>query len=197
MAGVIRVAIVDDDRLAPAGIRALLASRPDIEITAVHTGLAGHLAAGVEADVVLLDLLLQDGVAPVRNIAALAATGCRVLVMSVHADHAQVWAAMQAGASGYLLKDDDPDQLADAIRSVHAGEVAITPELAFVISLDPPLLSPTEQQVLLLRSRGHTYEAIAHRLNVDKSTVATLLRRAGDKFAKRAAERQFSMTAKS
>jgi DNA-binding NarL/FixJ family response regulator len=105
----------------------------------------------------------------------------------VHADHQQVWAAMQAGAGGYLIKDDDPDQLADAIRTVHAGHVAITPELAFVISLSPPVLSPTEHQVLLLRSRGHTYEAIAHRLNVDKSTVATLLRRAGEKFAKRAA----------
>lgn len=184
----IRIAVVDDDRLAPAGIRALLAAQPDIEVCAVHTTLAGHLAAAVEADVVLLDLLLQDGVAPARNIAALVRAGRTVLVMSVHADHREVWAAMQAGAGGYLVKDDDPDQLADAIRTVHAGAVAITPELAFVISLSPPVLSPTEHQVLLLRSRGHTYEAIAHRLNVDKSTVATLLRRAGDKFARRAAD---------
>lgn len=180
----IRVALVDDDRLAPAGIRALLADHADLALVAVHTSLADHLAAEVRADVVLLDLQLQDSTPPARNVAALTGTGAAVLVMSVHADHQQVWATLQAGARGYLIKDDDPDLLAEAIRTVHGGGVAITPEMAFVINVRPPLLSPTEHQVLLLRSRGHTYEAIAHRMGMDKSTVATHLRRAADKFAR-------------
>lgn len=185
MAGVIRVALIDDDRLAPAGIRALLADQADIALTAVHTSLACHLHAQIEADVVLLDLLLQDGIPPARNVATLTAAGTPVLVMSVHSDHQHVWAAMQAGARGYLVKDDSPEVLSGAIRTVHAGGTVITPELAFVINMRPPVLSPVEHQVLLLRSRGHTYEAIAHRLAMDKSTVATHLRRAAEKFSRR------------
>jgi DNA-binding NarL/FixJ family response regulator len=65
-----------------------------------------------------------------------------------------------------LIKDDESPKLADAIRTIHEGGIALTPELAFVIHLRPPLLSPKDHQALLLRSRGHSYESIASRIGI-------------------------------
>jgi DNA-binding NarL/FixJ family response regulator len=183
VAGVIRVAVIDNDRLVPAGLRALLADAADIEIARTATSVDGYLAAGVPADVVLLDLQLDDGSQPAANVAALRAAGARVLVISVHGDRRHVRATIRAKASGYLIKDDDADKLACAIRTVHTGQLALTTELMTIINDDPPELSPQELQVLYLYGTGSTLAAIARRLNIAIPTVRSYLDRIRAKWA--------------
>jgi DNA-binding NarL/FixJ family response regulator len=179
----IRVAVIDNDRLVPAGLRALLADAADIGIVQVATSVDGYRAGGVPADVVLLDLQLDDGSQPAANVAALRATGVRVLVISVHGDRRHVRATIRAGASGYLIKDDDADKLACAIRTVHIGQLALTTELMTIINDDPPELSPQELQVLYLYGTGSTLAATARRLNIAIPTVRSYLDRIRAKWA--------------
>ncbi|MEN3360772.1 MAG: hypothetical protein V7637_4754 [Mycobacteriales bacterium] len=188
MAGVIRVAVIDNDRLVPAGLRALLADVPDITVVGSTAGVAEHLAAAVPADVVLLDLLLADGTVPAENVAALRAAGARVLMISVQGERRHVRATIRAGASGYLIKDDDQEKLTDAIRTVHSGQLALTTELMSLINDDPPELSPQELQVLYLYGTGSTLAATARRLGIAVPTVRTYLDRIRAKWAAATAE---------
>ncbi|GAA0645099.1 response regulator transcription factor [Kutzneria viridogrisea] len=183
MARVIDVAVVDNDKLVPAGLRAMLAPVAGIQVVGTSTSVHDHLRAGLSADVVLLDLILEDGRDPSQNVAAIRETGARVLVMSVHGDRHHVRDTIRAGASGYLLKDDDTDKLAEAIRAVHAGELAMTPELAFIITLQPPRLTERQVEVLHLYGTGCTLEATAHRLRISVGSVRTHLSRIYAKFA--------------
>jgi DNA-binding NarL/FixJ family response regulator len=80
-------------------------------------------------------------------------------VFSVHGDRRHVRATMRAGASGYPIKDDDAAKLADAIRTVHNGCLALTAELMSIINDDPPELSPQELQALYLYGTGSTLAA--------------------------------------
>jgi DNA-binding NarL/FixJ family response regulator len=182
----IRTAVIDNDKLVPAGLRALLADTTDITITHVVTTVTDYLAiqaAGPAADVVLLDLRLEDGTDPAANVAALRATGAAVLVISVHGDRRHVRTTIRAGASGYLIKDDDADKLADAIRTVHTGHLALTTELMTLINDDPPELSPQELHVLYLYGTGSTLAATARRLNIAIPTVRSYLDRIRAKWA--------------
>jgi DNA-binding NarL/FixJ family response regulator len=188
VAGVIRVAVIDNDRLVPAGLRALLADVPDITVVGSTAGVAEHLAAAVPADVVLLDLLLADGTVPAENVAALRAAGARVLMISVQGERRHVRATIRAGASGYLIKDDDQEKLTDAIRTVHSGQLALTTELMSLINDDPPELSPQELQVLYLYGTGSTLAATARRLGIAVPTVRTYLDRIRAKWAAATAE---------
>jgi DNA-binding NarL/FixJ family response regulator len=184
MAGMIRVAVVDNDKLVPAGLRVLLGDTTDITVTHVATTVAEYLAADdTGADVVLLDLRLEDGTDPAANVGALHATGAAVLVISVHGDRRHVRATIRAGASGYLIKDDDMDKLADAIRSVHTGHLALTTELMTLINDDPPELSPQELHVLYLYGTGSTLAATARRLGIAIPTVRSYLDRIRAKWA--------------
>jgi DNA-binding NarL/FixJ family response regulator len=179
----IRVAVIDNDKLVPAGLRALLADSGDIQL--IHTAVAvdEYLAAAPAADVVLLDLQLDDGTQPATNVAALRATGARVLVFSVHGDRRHVRATVSAGASGYLIKDDNAAKLADAVRAVHSGQLAITTELMSIINDDPPELSPQESRALYLYGTGSTLAATARRMGVTIPTVRSYLTRIRAKWA--------------
>jgi DNA-binding NarL/FixJ family response regulator len=179
----IRIAVIDNDKLVPAGLRALLADTTDITLTHTATTVADYLAAGTTADVVLLDLQLEDGTDPAANVAALRATTAAVLVISVHGDRRHVRTTIRAGASGYLIKDDDADKLADAIRTVHTGHLALTTELMTLINDDPPELSPQELHVLYLYGTGSTLAATARRLNIAIPTVRSYLDRIRAKWA--------------
>jgi DNA-binding NarL/FixJ family response regulator len=179
----IRVAVIDNDKLVPAGLRALLADTTDITVTHVATTVAGYLAAAPGADVILLDLQLEDGTDPAANVAALHATGAAVLVISVHGNRRHIRATIRAGASGYLIKDDDADKLADAIRTVHTGHLALTTELMTLINDDPPELSPQELHVLYLYGTGSTLAATARRLGIAIPTVRSYLDRIRAKWA--------------
>ena len=207
----IRIGVIDNDRLVPAGLRTLLAETEggcEIRLVRTATGVAAFLAAaaadagtgtgtgtgadagtgvgavaGPAVDVVLLDLQLEDGTHPADNVATLRATGVRVLVFSVHGDRRHVRATIRAGASGYLIKDDDGGKLAEAIRTVHAGGLALTTELMTLINDDPPELSAQELQVLYLYGTGSTLAATARRLGIAIPTVRSYLDRIRAKWA--------------
>jgi DNA-binding NarL/FixJ family response regulator len=186
VAGMIRIAVIDNDKLVPAGLRALLADATEIAVTHTAVTVADYLAAqsaGCAADVVLLDLRLEDGTDPAANVAALNAAGAAVLVISVHGDRRHVRATIRAGASGYLVKDDDADKLVDAIHIVHNGQLALTTELMRLINDDPPELSPQELQVLYLYGTGSTLAATARRLDIAIPTVRSYLDRIRAKWA--------------
>jgi DNA-binding NarL/FixJ family response regulator len=180
---VIRVAFVDNDKLVPAGLRALLADFPQIEVVGAHQTVAALLASDLRPDVVLLDLQLEDGSDPAANVMALKAAGPRVLVISVHGERAKIRATLHAGARGYLVKDDDGEKLAEAIAAVHRGELALTTELMTLINASPPELSRQELQVLYLYGTGSTLAATARRLNIAIPTVRSYLDRIRAKWA--------------
>jgi len=179
----ISIAAIDNDPMVLLGQRAMIDPVPDLELVLTCANVSEYLAAGFAADVVLLDLMLGDDSVPAENVVTLCATGTRVLVLSVHGDRQHVRATIRAGASGYLIKGGDRAALADAIRSVHAGEQALTQELAFIISLEPPRLSQRELEVLSLYGTGSTLEATARRLKISVSTVRVHLSRIYAKFA--------------
>ena len=120
---------------------------------------------------------------PAANVTALRETGIRVLVISVHGDRRHVRATIRAGASGYLIKADDGTKLADAIRTVHSGRLALTTELMSIINDDPPELSPQELQVLYLYGTDSTLAATARRLGIAIPTVRSCLDRIRAKWA--------------
>jgi DNA-binding NarL/FixJ family response regulator len=180
----ISIGVIDNDKLVPAGLRALLSGTTDITVGHTATTVADYLAdSGPAADVVLLDLQLEDGTDPAANVAALRATGAAVLVISVHGDRRHVRATIRAGASGYLIKDDDAEKLTDAIRTVHTGHLALTTELMTLINDDPPELSPQELHVLYLYGTGSTLAATGRRLGIAIPTVRSYLDRIRAKWA--------------
>ncbi|MFL6075472.1 MAG: response regulator [Mycobacteriales bacterium] len=182
----IRVAVIDNDKLVPAGLRALLAGNADIDLVYAGTSVRDYLDrqdSTAPVDVVLLDLRLEDGTTPAANVTALRETGTRVLVISVHGDRRHMRATIRAGASGYLVKDDDSAKLVDAIHAVHSGGLALTTDLISVINDDPPELSPQELQVLYLYGTGSTLAATARRMGIAIPTVRSYLDRIRAKWA--------------
>ena len=178
----VRVLLVDDHTVVRQGLRAFLQLQPDIEVAGEAGGgqAALHEAAECRPDVVLMDLLMPEGggVEAIRALAS-AAPAARVLVLSSFADDDRVFAAMQAGAAGYLLKDVEPDQLAAAIRDVHRGRPALHPEVAARLmrraaepaGMEP--LTPREREVLRLVVEGFANKQIARRLQITEKTVKT------------------------
>jgi DNA-binding NarL/FixJ family response regulator len=183
VAGVIRVAAIDNDRLVPAAVRAMLADYHDVYLVVARTTVADFLASGALADIVLLDLMLEDGSQPADNVRALCEAGVRVLVLSVHGDRRHVWATVRAGAAGYLVKNDDAEQLVKAIRTVHEGKLALTTDLLSIINENPPPLSRQEHEALRLYGTGSTLAATARRMNVSVATVRSYLERTREKWA--------------
>ncbi|PZG52125.1 DNA-binding response regulator [Spongiactinospora gelatinilytica] len=189
----IRVMLVDDQELLRAGFRMVLGAQPDIEVVAE----AGDGAAAVEAarhtevDVVLMDVRMpvMDGVEATRAICA--ADGPRVLILTTFDLDEYAFAALKAGASGFLLKDVPPADLVSAIRSVHAGDSVVAPSTTrrllerFVAQLPDDIserpaaagLTAREREVLLLVARGLSNAEIADRLTLAEATVKTHLGR--------------------
>ncbi|MCC3778713.1 response regulator transcription factor, partial [Streptomyces sp. UNOB3_S3] len=130
---VIRVLLVDDHQVVRRGLRTFLEVQDDIEVV----GEAGDGVEGVERaeelrpDVVLMDVKMpgMDGIEALRRLRELD-NPARVLVVTSFTEQRTVIPALRAGAAGYVYKDVDPDALAGAIRSVHAGHVLLQPEVA-------------------------------------------------------------------
>src|SRR5262249_35435160 len=120
----ITLVLVDDHAVVRRGLRAFLELQEDLEIVgeAAEGAAAVELAGRLRPRVVLMDLVMPgtDGIAALRRLRE-AAPESRVLVLTSYADDAQVFAALDAGAAGYLVKDTEPDALAAAIREVSAG----------------------------------------------------------------------------
>jgi DNA-binding NarL/FixJ family response regulator len=179
----IRLLLVDDHAVVREGLRAFLRLQPDLEVCgeAADGETGAQLAATLRPDVVLLDLLMPhgDGLSALRTIREQAPES-RVLVLTSYADDAQLFAAMEAGAAGYLLKDVEPDALAAAIREVAQGRPALHPDVARrlmrqVGAAQPGLadLTARERDVLRLIVEGLANKEIAHRLRIGEKTVKT------------------------
>jgi DNA-binding NarL/FixJ family response regulator len=174
----LRVLLVDDHPVVRSGLRALLASLPDVEVAgeAADGAAAVELAAQERPDVVLMDLGLPvlDGIAATREVLA-RAPGAAVLVLTMHEDADTVGAALRAGARGYLLKGVDQDTLLSALRRVADGEsvVGATREAAVPPPpwRSPEELTPRERDVLALLAQGLSNTEITQKLVLSPKTV--------------------------
>ncbi len=163
----IRVLIVDDHAVVRRGLRAFLDLQPDVEVVgeAADGASAEGMTGTLRPDVVLMDLVMPntDGIATIRRLRA-ASEKPTVLVLTSFLDDVHVFAALQAGAAGYLLKDIQPDELVRAIRQVHQGESALHPKVAarLVQHTAQPAgfadFTPRERDVLRLLAEGKDRE---------------------------------------
>jgi DNA-binding NarL/FixJ family response regulator len=187
---VIRVLLVDDHPVVRAGLRGMLAVEPDIEV-AGEAGSGPEAVAAVQAgqyQVVLMDLRMPggDGVAATQQIVTTSA-GPRVLVLTTYESDADILRAVEAGATGYLLKDASPAELASAIRAAARGETVLAPSVAgrLVSHVRRPQresLSARETEVLARVARGATNVEIGRDLFISEATVKTHLLRAFGKL---------------
>jgi DNA-binding NarL/FixJ family response regulator len=188
----IRVAIVDDQPLVRAGFRMVLGSQPDIEVVgeAGDGAQALRLVGQTGADVVVMDIRMpvMDGIEATRRLCqAGAGTGPRVLALTTFDTDADAFAALQAGASGFLLKNVPPEEFLAAVRVVAGGEAVVAPRITrrlldrFAGQLAAPpagdgrigQLTEREREVLLLVAQGMSNAEVAERLFVAETTVKT------------------------
>ncbi|MGH3851686.1 MAG: response regulator [Pseudonocardiaceae bacterium] len=194
------IVIADDHELARAGLRAMLDAEPDIIVVgeAGNGAEALELARRLTPDVVLMDVRMPgtDGIEATRAVADEGLTArdgqpIKVIILTTyHVDEA-VYAALRAGASGFLLKDAAPAEIATAIRAVAAGEgwlgAAVTRRLIDDFAAQPAQNTPTpaemnqltrrEREVLTLLARGLSNSDVAAKLFISEATVKTHLAR--------------------
>jgi DNA-binding NarL/FixJ family response regulator len=172
----IRVLIADDHAVVRQGLRTFLDLQDDIEVVAEAGDGAEALAAAEQhaPDVALIDLVMPnvDGIEAIRGLRE-RVPAARAIVLSSFIDDEKLLPAVRAGAAGYLLKDVQPQQLVDAIRTVHAGGALLHPKVASRLleemATDP--LTPREREVLALIGRGMANKVIARELTLSEKTV--------------------------
>jgi DNA-binding NarL/FixJ family response regulator len=201
----IRVALVDDQQLVRAGFRMVIDSQPDLTVVAEAGDgeealrLLTGTGARADVDVVLMDVRMprMDGLAATARLTQRAAAGTatpRVIVLTTFDLDEYVLAAIRAGASGFLLKDAEPEEMLAAIRTVHAGDAVIAPSstrrllehLVTVLPEEPQAdgqvsaaraalagLTDREREVLVLMARGRSNTEIGRDLFVAEATVKT------------------------
>lgn len=190
----IRVAIADDHALLRAGFRALIEAEPGLEVVgeAADGAEAIELARTAEPDVVLMDIRMPgtDGVAATGQITSREVTGrpARVLILTTFDLDEYVYAALRAGASGFLLKNSAPEQLIEAVRVVARGEALLDPAVTRQVierftaipspacpsaTRDLGTLTPREREVLILMAGGLSNAEIAAELVLGTGTIKT------------------------
>ncbi|MBW3663275.1 MAG: response regulator transcription factor [Actinobacteria bacterium] len=185
----IRVLIADDQALVRGGLHMILSSQPDIDVVALAEN--GHeavtLTKETAPDVVLMDVRMpmMDGLEATRRILANPGTGTRVVMLTTFDLDENVYDALSAGASGFLLKETRPEVLADAVRTVAGGEALLAPSVLRRLierhqgdagGVDPTRLDAlTDREIELLRliGRGESNQEIAAALWITESTVKT------------------------
>ncbi|MCU1425338.1 MAG: response regulator transcription factor [Microbacteriaceae bacterium] len=185
----IRVVVADDHPIVRGGIVAMLAAAPDIEVVgeAPDGRAAVDLALRLTPDLVLMDIRMPDMNGDEATALILAAEpAIRIVVLTTYESDESILSAIEAGASGYLLKAAPQEEITAGIRSVARGEVALAPEIAAMlvnrVRTPAVTLSPRETEVLALVAQGLSNPAIAARLFLGEATVKTHLLHAFEKL---------------
>lgn len=186
----IRLVLIDDHPVVREGLRRMLAAQADFDIVGVaENGQAGvELVATLQPDVALMDLRMPvlDGVGAIREIKR-RKLATHVLVLTTFDSDSDIVKAVEAGATGYLLKDAPRDELFRAIRSAAQGQTVLTPKVAsrLITRMREPVqetLSQREVEVLALVKDGLTNKEIGRKLHISTATVKTHLIHVFDKL---------------
>jgi DNA-binding NarL/FixJ family response regulator len=187
----IRLLIVDDHPIVRDGLRGVFAAEPDLEVVGEAANGAEAIRRAGEADVVLMDLRMPE-MGGVEAITRLRETcpDVRVLVLTTFDTDSDVLPAIEAGATGYLLKDAPREELLRAVRSAYRGESVLSPSVAGrlmgrVRRPTDGTLSKREREVLALVADGTTNREAAKRLFVSEATIKTHLLHIYDKLGVR------------
>jgi len=181
----IRVLLVDDHEVVRRGLRGFLELQDDIEVVgeASDGRLAVDAAASQRPDVILMDLLMpnMDGLTAIATIKQ-AQPEVEIVAVTSFIEEEKVTSALEAGASGYLLKDADAEEVASAVRAAHAGEVHLDPAVARLLAqrmrsrreaepVEP--LTAREKEVLAQLGKGASNKEIAYELSITERTART------------------------
>ena len=180
-----RILIADDHGVLRAGLYALLAAEPDLDVVAEASSgeSAVRLAGELQPDIILMDVSMPDmtGIEATRQISQLTPV-CKVLILTVHEDNVLVREAIEAGASGYILKRAVKSELIGAIQAVRRGDLYVHPSMTRSLLLAPQRrsepapdlledLTPREREVLQLIAQGYTNAQIGDKLSISVRTV--------------------------
>ena len=180
----IKVLLIDDHEMVRLGVSSYLSIQKDIEVVGeAENGLIGYeKALDLRPDVILMDLVMEvmDGIESTKKILG-EWPAAKILIVTSFIDDEKVYPAIQAGASGYLLKTSTAREIADAIRATQRGERVLEPEVTTKIvqqATEPRKelhedLTKREQEVLLLISEGKSNQEIADQLFITLKTVKT------------------------
>ena len=184
----VRVVLIDDHDLLRRGIKTMLETESDVEVVGEASDGSGaaKLVEDTAPDVVLIDVIMPntDGIEATRAIKD-AHPNVAVVVLTGHDEQRFVFDAVKAGASGYLLKTAELDEVVDTVRAAGRGEVKLGPELASQVLTEFEgylqndtkevfqALTPREREILKLMSDGLPNKAIASRLSISERTVTT------------------------
>jgi DNA-binding NarL/FixJ family response regulator len=177
----IRLVVVEDHPVVRVGLERMLGNEEDMQIvgTAENGAEAVELLERVDADVVLMDLSMpvMGGIEATRRIVAAHDGAVRVVVLTSFSAREDVIAALDAGASGYLLKDAEPQELLAGVRAAARGDAPLAPRAAREVlsaraeDASKPELSARESEVLQLVARGLPNKRIARELQISEKTV--------------------------
>lgn len=177
----IRVAIYDDHAMPRETLSALISLEDDMECVGIYED-ARHVIEDVQSctpDIVLMDIEMPgtDGISAVQKIKT-SLPHIRIIMQTVFEDEARIFASLQAGAEGYILKNNSADKIIQSIREVYAGGASMTPSVALRVmrffnqsKTSEYSLTQKEKEVLGLLSDGNSYKMVAAKLNISYTTV--------------------------